>query len=285
MSDERTPLHPRAELGELPVNGTAVPFHDTGEPGDFGSTIVLVHGTGGSTESHYRTVYPMLAARHRVIGIDVQPTDDSTMDDLTQQIEAVITQRVPGAPVHLVGYSLGAVLTARIAGRSPQLVQTLTLIAGWIKTDKHQRLRNTIWTALMESDGGRTLQEFQILMAHHPQFLRTRPDGDLERLISNRTFRPGIAGEMRINFDADISLEIEQISAPTLVIGCLQDQMVPIMHSYQLFGGIRNARLAEVDAGHAVTVERPAQVFMLIDDFVREPEAVADGEMIPALTI
>lgn len=285
MSDERTPLHPRAQLGELSVNGTAIPFHDTGEPGDPESTIVLVHGTGGSTESHYLTVYPMLAARHRVIGIDVQPTDGSTMDDLTQQIEAVITQRVPGATVHLVGYSLGAVLAARIASRNQQLVQTLTLIAGWIKTDKHQRIRNTIWTALMESGGGRTLQEFQTLMAHHPQFLRTRPDADLERLIAGRTFRSGTVGEMRINYDVDITQDIEQITAPTLVIGCLQDQMAPIMHSYQLFGGIRNARLAEVDAGHAVTVERPAQVFMLIDDFVREPEAVADGELIPALTI
>lgn len=285
MSHETPPLHPRSQSGEVFVDGSAIPFHDTGEPGDTGTAIVLLHGTGGSTGSHYGTVYPMLAARHRVLGIDVQPYEGVTLEALAHQIETVVAHRVPDAAVHLVGYSLGAVLATSIASRNQQLIETLTLIAGWIRTDKHQRLRNTIWNSLMDSGGGRVLQEFQTLMAHHPQFLRSRPDADLERLISNRIFRAGIADEMRINYAVDLTQEVEKITAPTLVIGCLQDQMVPIMHSYQVFGGIQNARLAEVDAGHAVTVERPAQIFMLIDDFVRQPEAVAGGEKVPALTI
>lgn len=285
MSDEIPPLHPRSQYGVLPVNGCTIPFHDTGEPGDTGTAIVLLHGTGGSTRSHYGTVYPMLAARHRVIGIDVQPYEGVTIEALTHQIEAVVAHRVPDAAVHLVGYSLGAVLATSIAGRNQPLTKTLTLIAGWIRTDKHQRLRNSIWNSLMKSGGDRVLQEFQTLMAHHPQFLRSRPDADLERLISSRLFRSGITDEMRINYDVDLTQEVEKVTAPTLVVGCLQDQMVPIMHSYQLFGGIQNARLAEVDSGHAVTVERPAQIFMLIDDFVRQPEAVAEGEKVPALTI
>lgn len=197
----------------------------------------------------------------------------------------MLVARTQGAPCHLVGYSLGAVVAAALAGTRPELVETLTLIAGWIKTDKHQKLRNDIWESLRKEGSTRTLQEFQTLVAHSSQFIRSRADSDLENLISQRTFLEGIDTQMRINRDVDITKQVENITAPTLVIGCEQDLMVPITHSYQLFGGIADSRLAEVNAGHAVTVERPAQLFMLIDDFVRTPDHVKPGDVVPALTI
>ncbi len=277
-------LHPDSETGTVQLGDTQIAFHDTGAPGDGRTPIVLVHGTGGSTEAHFRTVYPMLAARHRVIGIDLAVAPGTDLDGLIAQVVAVIEDRSPGLPVHLVGYSLGSVVTAALAGRRQDLIETLTLIAGWITTDKQQRVRNSIWKALFE-EGGRPLQEFQTLLAFSPQFLRTRADQDLETLISSRTFRDGIEVEMEINRTVDIEAEVDRISAPTLVIGATADQMVPITHSYMLLGGIENARLAEVDSGHGVTIERPAQVFMLIDDFVKAPDAVAAGDTIEPLTV
>lgn len=277
-------LHPDSETGQLELNDGLITFHDTGSPGDGRLPIVLVHGTGGSTESHFRTVYPMLAARHRVIGIDLTVAPTTDLDALVAQVVAVIENRAPGVPVHLVGYSLGSVVTAALAGRHPGLVATLTLLAGWMMTDKQQRLRNSVWQALAAT-GGRALQEFQTLMAFSSQFLRSRTDSDLETIISSRTFREGVDVEMEINRTVDIEVDVDNIVAPTLVIGATGDQMVPIMHSYVLFGGIENARLAEVDSGHAITVERPAQVFMLIDDFVTAPGAIPAGTTIEPLTV
>lgn len=285
MSQESAQLHPDAVRGEMEVSGRRITFHDTGTPGDDRTPILLVHGTGGSTEAHFRTVYPMLAARHRVIGIDASLTEDDSLEEFVQQVEDLLIGRTQGGPCHLVGYSLGAVVAAALAGTRPALVQTLTLIAGWIKTDKQQALRNSIWKSLRQEGSTRTLQEFQTLLAYSPQFIRTRADADMESLISQRTFHDDIDTHMRINRDVDVAEQVEAIAAPTLVIGCEQDIMVPIAHSHQLFGGIANSRLAEVDAGHAVTTERPAQLFMLIDDFVREPDQVKPGDVVPALTI
>lgn len=277
-------LHNDAEAGTVEINSTSITYYDTGTPGDERSTIVMVHGTGGTTEAHFRTLYPLLAARHRVIGLDLVVTDESDLDALISQVVAVINARSGGVPVHLVGYSLGAVIAAALAGEHNELIATLTLISGWVATDKQQRLRNSVWQSLYEQ-GGRTLQEFQTLMAFSSQFLRSRADQDLEALISSRTAREGIQVEMEINRTVDIASHIEKISAPTLVIGATQDQMVPIVHSYMLFGGILNARLAEVDSGHAATIERPAQLFMLIDDFVKAPDAVEAGQTVEPLNV
>lgn len=277
-------LHPDSDTGTVPFGEAQIAFHDTGAPSDGRTPIVLVHGTGGSTETHFRTVFPMLAARHRVIGLDLTVSPGTDLDALVAQVVAVIEARAAKQPVHLVGYSLGAVVTAALAGRRQDLVETLTLIAGWITTDKQQRVRNSVWQALFEQ-GGRPLQEFETFAAYSAQFLRSRADQDLENLIAGRTSRAGVDIEMAINRSVDITSDVERITAPTLVIGATADQMVPIVHSYMLFGGIEDARLAEVDAGHAVTSERPAQVFMLIDDFVKEPAAVPAGNTIQPLTV
>lgn len=277
-------LHADAEAGMLEFEQTSIAYFDTGTPGDGRETIVLVHGTGGSTEAHFRTLYPLLAARHRVIGLDLVVNDQIGLDDLTDQVVAVINDRSGGIPIHLVGYSLGAVVAAALASDRGHLLKTLTLIAGWATTDKQQRLRNSIWRSLYEK-GGRSLQEFQTLMSFSSQFLRSRSDQDLEALISSRTARNGIQIEMEINRTVDIARRVDKIDVPTLVIGATQDQMVPILHSYMLFGGINNARMAEVESGHAVTTERPAQLFMLIDDFVRDPEFIEAGETIEPLHV
>lgn len=277
-------LHPDSTIGAITHDRSEISFHDTGSPGDGKTPIVLVHGTGGNTETHFRTLFPMLAARHRVIGVDLTVHDGSTVDDLVAQVLAVVTARAAGTPVHLVGYSLGAVVAAALAGRQPEPVETLTLIAGWITTDQQQRLRNSVWRALADR-GGRPLQEFQTLLAHSPQFLRSRSSGDLESMITNRVLRAGTGTEMEINRGVDINSDVARITAPTLVIACTEDQMVPKSHSMMLLGGIQNSRLAEVSSGHAVTIERPAQLFMLIDDFVTHPEAVAPGHTIAPLTV
>lgn len=277
-------LHPDSATGTVQFGDTQIAYHDTGSPDDGRTPIVLVHGTGGSTEAHFRTVYPMLAARHRVVGIDLTVTAGTDLDALVAQVVAVIEDRSPNTPVNLVGYSLGAVVTAAVAGRHSALLKTLTLVAGWITTDKQQRLRNSIWQSLFAT-GGRPLQEFQTLVAFSSQFLRSRSEQDLETLITNRAFREGVDVEMEINRTVDIEADVARITLPTLVIGATEDQMVPIMHSYMLLGGIEDARLAEIDSGHAVTIERPAQVFMHIDDFVRAPSAVPAGQTIGRLTI
>lgn len=78
----------------------------------------------------------------------------------------------------------------------------------------------------------------------------------------------------------DLREDVANLCLPTLVIGCTQDQMVSLRQAQLLFGGIRDARLATVDAGHGVLRERPSEVYALIDDFVRDPHSHPAGSVI-----
>ncbi|MET4638873.1 alpha/beta hydrolase [Mycetocola sp. 2940] len=259
-------IHPDAVRGSVGVGGAEVTYYDTGRPGA-GSPVVLVHGTGGSAMAHFRTVFPMLAARHRVIGLDLGRAE--TFEGLVSQVEEVIAVRTFAEPVALVGYSLGAAIATAVAARRAVTIDKLVLICGWAKTDSVQRARYGLWHRLYAEDHD-ALKIFSTLMSFGQTYLDARTPTDLRALIDARTFSPGIVEQMRINENVDVSGELEYVVSPTLIIGGASDQMVPIKHSRLLFGAIENSRFAEIPTGHAATTERPAQVFKLIDDFVRE---------------
>lgn len=272
-------IHPDAHEGAVDVRGRAVPFHDTVAPEDPRETVVLIHGTGGSAKTHFHTLFPMLAARYRVLAVDLQtPGGELTLGALSEQVEAVLDQRAAARPVHVVGYSLGALVAAELASSCPDRVSSLTLVAGWVKADPHQRLRNRIWRRLFELDQD-VLREFATWTTYGHPFLAGRGDADIQALVAARTFPDGIAEQMRLNAVADLSGRLAGITAPCLVIAGADDQMVPARQTQLLFGGLPDARYAVIDSGHAIPHERPAQLFQLINEFVTDPAAAPAGNI------
>jgi pimeloyl-ACP methyl ester carboxylesterase len=57
------------------------------------------------------------------------------------------------------------------------------------------------------------------------------------------------------------------ISSPTLVLGARRDLVVPFEHSVVLAESIKNAELVELDCGHFVPFERPAELAASLTDF------------------
>jgi pimeloyl-ACP methyl ester carboxylesterase len=280
-------IHPEAHEGIVDAGGVEVRYYDTGSSGDGSSPVVLLHGTGGTGPTHFRTLYPMLAARHRVIALDfsdVAPGEALAVEHLVLQTAAVIQERTPHRPAHVVGYSLGAVVAASLAADHPVLVDSLVLVAGWMRTDSQQLLRNSLWQKLFETDE-EALKEFMTLMSYGSRFLASKPYDDVRALIRNRALLDGIKGQMELNRTIDISSKVSLISAPTLVIGATYDHMVPMRHSQLLHGAIENARLAEIPSGHAVPIERPAHLFKLIDDFIADPAALPAGALVEKVAV
>ncbi|MDJ0350764.1 alpha/beta hydrolase [Cryobacterium sp. PH29-G1] len=281
-------IHPDAVEGQVRVEDSDVTYYDTGTPGDGRTPVVLIHGTGGSATSHFRILYPMLAARHRVLAINFSHLENLTrelrIEDLAAQVIAVLEDRAADTGAHLVGYSLGAAVSATIAADRPELVNTLTLIAGWAKTDQQQALRNSIWHRLFHGDRD-ALREFTTFEAYGHPFLGSLSETEVAALVAARSFPPGIEEQMKLNRNINILDKIGGICAPTLIVGCTYDHMVPIKHSRLLFGAIPDARLAEVPSGHAAPMERPAQLFQLIDGFVVSPQAVRPGTTLASISV
>ncbi|MCA6221444.1 alpha/beta fold hydrolase [Photorhabdus antumapuensis] len=247
--------------------------------------IVLVHGTGGSTEIHFGYLFQLLASENRVISLDfTQPVkaDETLMlEHLEKQVEAVIETAASGESVTLIGYSLGAVVVASVAAKRPDLVRNLVLIAGWMKTDLQLERFLSVWRQLYEIQSP-AIADFMMFCAFSsPNHVNMFPD---QPAIGFENAMPGEFEELQMDLNGrvDISQLVPTIKATTLIIGCTHDQMTPIRHSKDLFGAIQDARYTEIDCGHAVVYERPSQLMQVIDQFCADPSFYPAGTLIPA---
>ena len=266
--------------GNVEHAGRSIPIYDSGN--DVATpTIVLVHGTSGTARSSFWAVYPILTFTRRVVAFDLQlPEGDAelTLADAVAQLRAVVDHASADGPVALVGYSFGAVVAAAYAAEQPGSIASLALVAGWSKTDRHQLLRNDLWQRLHDSDPD-ALAPFTLLMAFSSGYIVGRNERDWRELQTGAA-RPYPAQIMRLNREIDIESRLSRIDVPTLVVGCKHDAMVPLHHSRMLFGAIADARYLEIESGHAVVTERPAELAVAVDDFTIDPRAHAAGTII-----
>nr|WP_237421918.1 alpha/beta hydrolase [Gordonia sp. SID5947] len=243
----------------------------------------MVHGTGGSTDTHYPFIFPMLAGPQRVLSIDLADPGSPILElrQLEEQVIGVL-EEVRADSVTLVGYSLGAVVATSVAGQRSDLVDNLITIAGWAKTDGHQLLRNNIWRRTKNS-APVACAEFSAFTAYSPGFLRQLPAEYQSFLVDAMKYDDFGCRQMDLNRKIDITDLAGKVTADTLVIACRDDYMVPPHHSRELFSIIDNARYTEVRSGHGVVLERPAELVHVISVFNAAPRAHPAGTMIAEL--
>lgn len=275
-----TTIYPSAAIGKVTVDGTDVTYVDTRATG---SPIVLLHGAGGSIDSHFLHLLPMLAARHRVIALNFATPDggELSVETLGKQVLAVLDERIPREPVTLVGYSLGAAVAAAVAAEHPARIEHLVLLAGWLSTSRHQKVRNALWREVYSTNLV-ALEQLMLYSLYSPAYLAARTEAEIRELgrtaaTTNELFEQ----QMRLADDVDISDLAVQVTAHTLVVGCSRDLVAPKDHAEALFGAIVNSRLTYIDSGHAVLTERPAEVFRLVDAFVTERITAPAGAVVP----
>ena len=272
------------EEGVVSVDGAEVHYFVSGRPHPTRPPLVLVHGTGGSTATHFAMLFPMLATRQQVVSIDLaEPAGVSilTLDHLERQVGAVIDEALPEGEVALLGYSLGSVITASYAAHHRDRVKSLVLVAGWIKTDHHQRLRNDLYQYLRKAGDPQAFRAYSRLFAFGVPFLAKRSPEDMD--IVAPPGRPSNFGalQMDLNRTVDIAGLVPDIASTTLIVGGTHDLMVPRHHSLALLGSITDARYTEISAGHSVLVERPAELLSIVEHFLANPQQYPAGTVIP----
>ncbi|MEV8639108.1 hypothetical protein AB0395_46370 [Streptosporangium sp. NPDC051023] len=90
--------------------------------------------------------------------------------------------------------------------------------------------------------------------------------------IDRDSRRPGVAQEWEGQIDLVCRIEIRhplsRIQAPTPVIGCARDVLVPVHHSREIHAAIPGSSYAELDSGHVARAERPEELIKLIRDVI-----------------
>jgi pimeloyl-ACP methyl ester carboxylesterase len=269
---------------------------------------LYVHGLGGSANNWIDLAY-LLADRFDAEAIDLpgfgqsDPGRRYTIAALADRVIRYLEHSGRG-PVHLVGNSLGGSVSVRVAGLRPDLVRTLTLVspampflnprrsaqgrfAPFVMLPYAHRLaawrmgampvddmfRMVIAACFAEPEAlpeqrridARKEIELRYSVPHYPAAYV----GCLRGLVTSflRAYLPGAGSLWRI---------AARVTAPTLVIGGVHDQLVDTRVPAQVAKAIPDSRLLMLDnAGHVAQIERPQIVARAILGMLDEEHAIS----------
>jgi pimeloyl-ACP methyl ester carboxylesterase len=255
------------------VDGVQVFFRVDGS----GPNLLLLHGTGGNSETNWSELVSRLSMSHTVIRPDYSGSGQTVDDGRPLSVAMLAAQVVAAAhcagatTFDLVGFSLGASVAIYLAAEYPHLVRSLVSLSGFTTSnDPRQRLQFELWRDLIRTDR-QAMARLLLLSGFSPDFM-AKTDNDfvsqtLKQLVATNNWE-GMARQVELDLSIDVEDQARRIEKPALIIGCTHDVMVPPAHSRRLASVIPNARYVEINTGHLSTLERPDEVSETLLDFI-----------------
>ena len=255
----------------IEVNGVSLRYELAGSGSE---TLVLVHEAGGAIES-WDEALPALQRRFRTLRYDQRgfghsekPPGPLRLDDMVADIVGLLDALSIRAPCHVAGSAMGAGIAAAFTARHPGRVARLVVQSLVTRANEKFRAQMLERADAVEREGMRANAEASldrsypaVLRANRERFERYR-----RRWICNDPQCYAAINRMGIGLQLDA--EIERITCPALVIGCVHDPLRPPEMQRVLAKTIPGARYVEADSGHFMHVETPELFAELALDFL-----------------
>jgi 3-oxoadipate enol-lactonase len=227
-----------------------------------GPGLVLVHGTGASGTTTWSPLLRSLAAERTVVvpdlrgsGGTVDPGGALELPELASDVLAVAADAGLDR-FDLAGFSLGGAVAIAVAAVAPEQVRSLIVIAASPSgRDSRSRLQFELWADLFERDRD-LFARYWLLAGLSPAFLAAIPSEELG-LAATFPIEAGLRRQCELNLTLDLGPLLATVQAPTLVIGCAHDTVVPVERVRALAAGIDGSAFAELDTGHMAILEAP----------------------------
>ena len=235
-----------------------------------GERIVLVHGFTQTGRS-WRLMTDELSEQYEVVTVDAPGHGDSAAIVADIAAGAALLGATSGRAIY-IGYSMGGRLCLRLALDRPELVTRLVLVSTTAGIDDEAERANRqaadqTLAAAIERDG---VDQFLHSWLAQPLFA-TLDDPDLDDRRRNTV--SGLASSLRMagtGGQPPLWDRLGELRMPVLVIaGALDTKFVELAE--RLAAVIPHATLAVVEgAGHAVHLERPADVLAVVKAFLSD---------------
>jgi 3-oxoadipate enol-lactonase len=270
------------------VQGTEIAYTDTGVPDGLPDAPAIVFGHGLLFGGWmFRQQIAVLRDQYRCVTIDWRGQGESPptvggydMDTLTADAVGLIAG-LGIAPVHWVGLSMGGFIGQRIGARHGELLRSLTLLNTSADSEEPGKAREQRLLALVQLFFGMkpVLGKVKPLF-FGPAFLADPASGELidEWLLrlrrgSRAAIRKAVLG---VAGRASVEAEIRGITTPTLVVAGADDRATPLDRAERITDRIPGARLRVVpDCAHSSSLEQPAVICGLLEEFLREADQPA----------
>jgi pimeloyl-ACP methyl ester carboxylesterase len=267
----------RAPVNKIEVNGAQLTYDEAGS----GSPVVLLHA-GIADRRMWRHQLPALAARHRVIALDLRGYGDSELppapfahhDDVVGLLDALGIDRAA-----LVGCSFGGRVAVDTALAYPERVSALALLGAPVAGNTWSEETEQLWEELV---GDVDQEDFTATAAGEVRFWVVGPtrqpedvDPELVRFAEEMDQR-ALAAEVALS-----AVEVGQLDSPAIdrlgelrmpvLVGTGADDVADLRRLADRIAAEapHGVRMPDVpDAAHLAPLEKPEPVNAALLDFL-----------------
>ncbi len=245
------------------VNGIVLHYEEAGA----GEPLLLLHGGLGTAGLHWWREIPFFAQRFHVIAPDMRgygqssPPRDFPPDFYHRDAAdmAALIRAVGVSPAHILGWSDGGIVSLILAVRHPELVRTLTVVAGEACLLPEER---AVWPSLIDTSQWSEGARRRFIEAQGP----LNWPGILDRMLV------GYNSVLDLYDGEIISRRLSEIRCPVLILHGDADPTVPVRHAHAMHAAIPGSRLhIYPNTGHLPHREHE-------DDFRARVLAFIDGK-------
>ena len=232
-------------------------LHGKGEP------LVFLHGALGTGEAHFRRQIDELARDYSLVVLDFLGYGRSGRRDIfdgafhTRDAEDVVAliEQLDVSPVHLCGFSDGAIVSMVVATRYGELLRSLTLIGGQAVLDEKGVSMTRKW-----------IPPEQLATGFRDALARYHGDPYWSELVTKYV---DAMEELYAAGGDPIGASLEGITCPTLIVQGALDPWVDVSNAHHLHVAIPGSRLEVVrGAGHEVQRDRAGGFNQLLLEFL-----------------
>ena len=254
-------------------NGTKIFWTEQGA----GEPLLLIMGLGGSHQE-WRRIAPQLAEKYRVILFDNRGVGETVFTDepFTIPLMAADAKAVLDAAnvesAHILGMSMGGMIAQEFALEFPEMTRTLTLaVTNCGGRESVLPAPEVLFT--LSGRGIKTPEEAFWAMApfiYDANTPRETVAEDLAAREGNFTKPENFMRQLQaiMSWQGTFS-RLPNISAPTLVIGGENDQLIPCANAKIIADQIPNAKLVELEnSSHIFTTDQTEKSVEAILEFL-----------------
>ena len=267
------------------TDGTRIHYEVTGKSG--ATPVLMIQGLGASKNA-WNLQRIAMATRFRIISFDNRgagrsdkPTEPFTLEQMADDALAVL-DAAGIETAHVVGASMGGVISQIVAVKYPHRVRSLTLVCTACRNHPWRQELLQSWAKTAEEKGMIEVGKEAAQWVMSPRsFRRLVPAftwmGPLAALRPRHSFVSQI--DAILNTREDLVDQLSTITAPTMIIVGNQDILTPRGDSEEIAERIPNAELVVISgAAHGLMMEHSSTFNKILIEFLQRTELARVAE-------